>query len=69
MPIVSMLSAVLPLAGGLLHEFVGNFVAGDLVADDEAQAIVGCQITLVVDGKITHRASVGVVFAERLGFR
>ena len=48
----------LSLARGLLHKFVGNIVARDLMADDEVQAIVRRQVALIMDRKIAQRARV-----------
>ena len=60
---VSKLSAVLALrpAQPLLHLFVRNVVAREFVADDEAQAIVGREVALVMDRKIAQRARIRVV--------
>ena len=61
MPMRLHVVRVLPLAGRLLHQLVGNFVAGELVADDQAEPVTLGQIALIVCGEIAGGSAVGVV--------
>src|SRR4029077_6882139 len=54
--------AILTLSNGLLDLFVGNVVDHKAVAEDETETVPGREIALVVDGKISRRSVVGVIF-------
>ena len=51
----------LALAGSLLHLFIRNIVARELLAHDESQAIFRRQLALVIDRKIAQRARIRIV--------
>ena len=55
---------VLELTGGLLQLFVGDFVAGEFVADAEADAVAISEVTFVADGEIAGGALVGEVLRD-----
>jgi len=50
--------------GSLLDLFVGNFVAGEFVADAEAEAVAGGKIAVVTDGEIADGTGVGKVLRD-----
>ena len=58
MPIVSKLSAVWQLPGGLPAPARSEVRSAKFVADDQAQAVLGRQVALVVDRKIAQSCRV-----------
>lgn len=51
----------LGLACGLLDEFVGNIVSGDLMAHVHGELVVGCDFAAIVHGEVSEGPGVRVV--------
>ncbi len=56
--------AVLELPRGLLQLFVGDLIARESMADNQAQAVFRREFALVVQRKISGRAVVGVILGN-----